>query len=457
VAPNELVPLALAAFVPAVVACFLWLTPTRAVTLALVGGWLLLPSFDGWFDPPFLHTKRVFVPAIVLGVSALLDGRSWRRLQPAWVDAPVAVLCAAPFAASLSNDLGAYDGLQASFEAAMTWGAPYLLGRAYLDGRAALDQLAVTLVGAALAYAPAVALEARMSPQLHRLVYGFHPFDFVQAVRGAGFRPNVFMAHGLMLAMFMATAALLAYWLWRTGARRRIARIPSGWAAAILVAATMACRSAGAAVLLVAGIAALEATRATRHAVAIAALAAVPPLYCAARISGWTGASAVEISARVMGDDRSGSLAFRLANEDLLIEKALHRPWVGWGRWGRSRVYEEDSGRDVTVTDGLWIITLGVAGFSALVALWLMLALPPLAVLAAYPARWWSDPRLAAPAALASALLLWVIDDIPNGMVTPVFPAIAGALVSFTRARAGVADRAAVARRGAATWSGTHV
>ena len=83
----------------------------------------------------------------------------------------------------------------------MTWGAPYLLGRLYFSEPAALRDLALATVSAALAYVPFCLWEIRMSPQLHAIVYGLQPFGFGQAIRFGGYRPSVFMTHGLMLGM----------------------------------------------------------------------------------------------------------------------------------------------------------------------------------------------------------------------------------------------------------------
>ncbi len=41
----------------------------------------------------------------------------------------MAVWCACPIASSLTNGLGLYDGLSASFGRFVMWGLPYLLGR----------------------------------------------------------------------------------------------------------------------------------------------------------------------------------------------------------------------------------------------------------------------------------------------------------------------------------------
>lgn len=428
--PNVLVPLALLGFVPAAVAAVLWLGARRGLVAAMLGGWLFLPSFDGRYSFSIFHGKAVLIGAVLLVGSLALDLPSWRRLRPGLLDVPMAALCLLPFATSLANGLGAYDGAQAAFEASMTWGAPYLIGRLYFRDARALRHLASALVVSGLVYVPFSLWEIRMSPQLHKAVYGFTPIFFAQAMRYGGYRPNVFMRDGLMLAMFLAAASVAAYWSWRTGALRRIARLPAGVAFWVLALTTLLTKSVGAIVLLVTAVAALEGTRKTRSAVPILLLLIVPPAYCASRILGWSGAAIVDASREVVAEDRAQSLEFRMVNENMLIAKALRRPWLGWGRWGRARVYDAD-GRDISITDGLWIIVLGNGGFSTLVSLALVLGLPAVLLLRLFPPRHWTDPRLAAPVALTTALLLWQVDEVLNGMIVPVYPAMAGAMISF--------------------------
>jgi len=77
------------------------------------------------------------------------------------------------------------------------------------------------------------------------------------------------------------------------------------------------------------------------------------------------------------------------------------------------------------------IIVIGVGGLAGLTALWAFVAFPTLLLMRVYPARQWADPRLAPAVGLATTLLLWALDSLVNSMLTPVYPAIAGALVSL--------------------------
>jgi hypothetical protein len=432
---SVLVPAALALFVPGTYLSFAKLGPARGAIAAILGGWLFLPVFDDALQVPILRSKAMLVGAVVLGMSLLLDFRSWSRLKLGWLDLPVAVYCATPFGASISNGLGPYDGLHASLGAILGWGAPYLLGRLYLGDARGVRQLAHAVVVAGLAYVPLCLWEIRMSPQLHASLYGYSTFGyFGQAIRFGGYRPVVFMSHGLMTSMFMAVATLVAAWTWRTQARRQVFGVPSGAVFAVLAVTTVLCKSTGALALLTVGLATLELTRRSRKALWLVMLAALPPAYCAARATGWQGRDLVALAGKYVNAARAESLEFRMQNEDILVEKALRRPWLGWGGWGRSRVYDEE-GRDISVTDGLWVLALGTTGLAGLVALLLVLELPSLALLRRFPARHWADPRLAPAAALATAALLWSVDGLFNAMVTPLSPVMAGALVHLAELR----------------------
>jgi hypothetical protein len=454
--PSIIVPIVLAAFLVAGTTSFALLEGRRALLWTMFGGWLFLPQFNDRFKLPVLDSKGAVIGATLLVGSFLFDTGSWRAFRPRWLDLPMAIFCLWPFGTAIHNDLGSYEATAATLASALTWGAPYLLGRVYLGRSGALRETAEALVVAALVYVPLCAWEIRMSPQLHSTFYGFRQFRFDQAYRWGGYRPSVFMQHGIMVGLFMASSTLVAFWLWRTGSRKRIMRLPLGWATVLLGVTTVLCKSTGALILLAVGLAVLEGTRVLRTPALIVALALVPWVYSSARLSGWEAVAIVDMSRDWIDADRSNSIEFRIHNEDLLIKRAMMRPWMGWGRFGRSfSLVNEEGETERAVTDGWWIIVLGVRGIVGLVAMGALLALPPLAVLRTYPARLWADPRLAPAAALALVLLLWAVDALLNAMPAPVHPAIAGALV--TCARTARVPRRFHRRRGAPTARGLMV
>ncbi len=113
----------------------------------------------------------------------------------------------------------------------------------------------------------------------------------------------------------------------------------------------------------------------------------------------------------------------------MLSEKALRRAMWGWGRFGKSRVYDEN-GKDISTTDGLWIITLGISGIVGLTAVTAIYLLPGIRFWWRTRAADWSDPSFAAISAFSVILGLYAIDNILNAMVNPVITVCMGAVTA---------------------------
>ena len=427
---------ALGAFPLLVVLAFVKLTPRRAALASYVLGWLFLPvasvELFGFLD----YDKSTAVPLVVTAAIALFDGRRLARFRLQRVDLPMLVFCAVPLASSLGNDLGWYDGLSGILYQSIGWGLPYLAGRLYCSTDEGLRELAGAVVGGGLLYVPLCLWEVRMSPQLHRLVYGYHQHDWGQVLRGGGFRPTVFMDHGLMVGLWMAAAALLAVTLWTSGARR-LWGLPAVATVLVLVGTTLACKSFGSIVLLALGAAVLLGSRAFRTSIPVALLVALPALYVTARVSGdWSGTELTEL-VRQFSTDRADSLAFRLNAEERLRLKALEHPLVGWGGWGRSLVLASDEpGREaLATTDSLWIIEIGKHGLLGLASLLLVFAVPVLALWRRCPPWRLREPVAVCAWGLALVLTLYAIDNLVNAMHNPVFIVAAGALCGLGQPR----------------------
>jgi len=77
-----------------------------------------------------------------------------------------------------------------------------------------------------------------------------------------------------------------------------------------------------------------------------------------------------------MDEDRAQSLKYRLDNEQALLSRASERFLFGWDVFGRNRIYDEQTVRDMNVTDGQWIITIGQFGLVGFLLQFGLLALP---------------------------------------------------------------------------------
>jgi hypothetical protein len=403
----------------------------------------------------------------ILLATAIFDFHRFRQFRPHWVDTPLIIWCFSPLISSLANGLGLYDGLSSSLSQIVTWGFPYLLGRLYLGSLKGLQQLAVGIVWGGLVYIPLCLIEIRLSPQLHQWLYGFNPQSFDQSIRYGGYRPIVFMQHGLMVGIWMMTATLVAFALWRAGILRQLLmqfareglgmgetaaggngksprsktlkREPVWGAAAVgvlmLFVTFVLIKSTGAYVLLALGIVLFTALQWGRTALPLIAIALLLSGYLVfASTGGLTPERIAQISTtvtRLSNAERSASLAFRLENEAQLSQKARLQPIFGWGGWGRSRIYNE-YGQDISVTDSLWIINFGNFGFVGLWSWVAVLLLPTLGfVLLRYPPATWWHPQVVPAAALAIGLMLYAIDCLSNAMTNPIYMLIAGGLAGI--------------------------
>ncbi|MDB5349029.1 MAG: hypothetical protein JWN86_276 [Planctomycetota bacterium] len=414
------------------VAIFLFskMTPSKAAVRAFVLGWLFLPCLA--IPLPGLpdYTKASAASLGVLLGAILFDPAALRSLRFRPIDLPMLAWCLVPFLSSMTNDLGPYDGASGVVSNVITYGLPYLIGRVYLTTPEGLEDLAREIVIGGLLYIPFCLYELKMSPMLHGQIYGFMASSFLHVVRYGGYRPMVFMQSGLELGMWMAAACLIGIWMWRSGVRE-IAGRPFGPLLSALIVTTILCKSTGALMLLLAGLVAIWVAAKYRNFAIVLALVAIPTVYMALRSTGlWSGENVVAMINSTLGEDRGESIEFRFKNENVLAAKAMEQPWFGWGGWGRARVADED-GKDTTITDGLWIITLGDRGFVGLAVLTAIYTLPVLRLRKRYPPALWGSLQMAPAAVLAILLTLYMIDNLSNAMFSPVYLLAVGGLMGL--------------------------
>jgi len=316
---------------------------------------------------------------------------------------------------------------------------PFWLGLRYLGADAAQTVLLRVLCVAALIYSLPTLFEIRMSPQLARWTYGFLAQSFEQVMRQGGFRPVVFLQHGLWLALFMAMAALSGLALWRQGRAQGKANLGL-WAALWLTGVLFLSKSLGAFVLLL-GLIPVVLLFSIRSQLLVAALLATIVLtYPMARGAGLVPVNAVYSFATLVSEERAQSLRFRLDNEDILLARANEKPLSGWGGFGRSRVFDPETGRDMSVTDGVWVIVMGGSGWLGYLGTFGLLTVP--VILLFVRAKGLGITQ--ATAGLCLLLAANLLDMILNATMTPVTWLIAGALAGRSRYLATSPEMAAV-------------
>lgn len=426
---SVMVPIALFGWPIVTLALFMVLSPARAVLASVIGGELFLPIAGYAVAGAPDYTKSMAVPLSALLGVVLFDAAQVMRFRPRLIDLPMGVYCCVPFASSMANGLGPYDGITASLGTVFGWGVPYFLGRLYFTDLFKIREFAVAIVIGGLVYLPFCLIEVRLSPQFHTWIYGFHQHDFGQTRRFGGFRPTVFMEHGIKVALWMALAAFTASWLWLGRARPVMIGVPMSMWAGVLIVVVVLCKSAGATAVLVFGLGAAVAARVVGTRLAAVCIVILPFAYAGVRTAGlWSGSEMVDLARAIAGEERAGSLGFRLKNENYLIDHALKQPVFGWGAWGRNR----PQGQEV-VTDGLWVIILGRNGLVGFVALFGAVSLPALLTLLRLPVRAWFHPAAAGAVVMAVALGMFMIDSLFNAFPNPVYLMAAGALARGAR------------------------
>lgn len=296
---------------------------------------------------------------------------------------------------------------------------PLWLGLRYLRSREAMIDLLKVLVWCGFAYSFLAIWESRMSPQLNVQLYGFFAHDWFQHIRD-GFRPIVFLAHGLRVGIFLAMAALAAAVLARNNTDGKRGR----WLALALWLAFCLpiSRNLGATMIAFGLMPVILFVPVRLQFLLSLIIAATVMVYPLARGSGLIPADRIVTAIQTFNPARAGSLQFRLDQEDILLAKANQKPVSGWGGWGRSRVFNEETGRDESVTDGSWIIIIGTSGWIGYLGTFGLLCLP--VIFAALRFRRFELGTV--ESGLAIVLCANLVDLIPNSSLLPLIWLIAG-------------------------------
>lgn len=413
--------------------------PQRATLIIVLGSFLFLPM--SIIEIPFFPNLNKGT-AIGFGIffGEIFSGAKTKHpMKMSSYDLPMLLWCfLVPLASSLSNGLGLYDGIVGLMERVFSWGMVFWAGRRYFGSPSSMRALTMAMMLGGLLYVPLILIEIRVSPILHYRLYGYLPHSFLQHIRYGGYRPIVFMSHGLMVALWMAVTTTITFWLWKVKGVASIAGLPTGLAFVILAVSTILCKSANGVVFMLFGITTCLIYLRNRSSRLLRWLLLSIPFYIAFRLYGIINMEQIELfMARIFDAERVSSLMIRLLQEDLFGAKALLRPWFGWGWMGRAWPVNPETGTQlVSMVDSFWIIAFSTSGFLGLASVYLSLGLGPFRILKAS-----GKPRatasggtsnFAADAVVLSIILaFFMIDSLINGMVAPIYILCAGALASY--------------------------
>ncbi|MFT6674475.1 MAG: hypothetical protein ACJAVM_000658 [Sulfitobacter sp.] len=303
---------------------------------------------------------------------------------------------------------------------------PFLLARQFLADEKGLHEILLALMIGGLIYSIPSLIEIRLSPQMNVWIYGFFQHSFEQMMREGGFRPIVFLPHGLWLALFVVSSLIAAAALVRTTP-------PEGRLKALLIVGYLGvllvlCKSLASLAygLVLTPIALLVPGRwQIRLAVVFAVVAVGYPML---RNFDVVPTHAILAQAEEISAERAQSLGYRFDNEDQLLVRAAEKPLFGWGGWGRSLVRDDESGEILSIPDGRWIIVFGTFGWLGYICEFGLLALP-LLLMGLYVHRRGDQDMSPYVAPLCLILGITLIDMLLNATLTPVTWLTAGAIM----------------------------
>lgn len=303
---------------------------------------------------------------------------------------------------------------------------PFFLGRYFSTSLKDTEIFFKIMVVMALIYTLPMLFELKMSPQLHNIFYGYQPSQFVQEIREDGYRPMVFVGHGLGLAFWMSTCILAAVALLKNKIRSTI--LSPVVVVCYLFVVLMFCKTWSAAAYAVLGMFFILKLRPSTQVKWSFIIAAIVILYPIAKVNEVIPEKEIISTISQYNPARAQSLEFRFQNENEMLAHVLEKPFFGWGSWGRNRIYSKWDGRDLSVTDGRWIAELGTNGWIGFLFYYAILLTPLYYALKTF--KYIKEPKDQVYfAALSIILAICIIDSIPNTGMGPMHLFLAGILL----------------------------
>lgn len=428
----------------------------RALIWSILGGYLFLPpltSFDLPLIPPMDKVSIPNLSVLLIVLFALREKVSlWPRARSAQILVVGLVLCAVPTVLTNTDPIifevlrdadpilfmvdqlpgQSIRDIGSVLVAQVLTLVPFLLARQFLSSDDGLRELLLALMVGALVYSIPSLLEVRLSPQINIFVYGFFQHSFEQTMRAGGFRPIVFLEHGLWLALFVCTGLMAA------AAMTRNAPVIDRWKIFLLTAYL--------AVLLVL----CKSLASLAYGIVLTPIILFAPLRWQIRLAAFFAFVAVTYpmlrnfhlvpldlilaKAELISVERAHSLSFRFENEEQLLDRAAEKPLFGWGGWGRSLIRHEETGQILTIPDGRWIIVFGTFGWLGYICEMGLLALPLVLMLFVLRKHGQTGVSPYAPP-LCLILGITMMDMLLNATLTPLTWMTAGAILGYAERR----------------------
>lgn len=431
--PNIFSTLALFLWIPVTAWLFKRFKPTEAAIWATLLSINYLPEVVA-FDPPLLppldKTSMAalwcFIACMIKSPGKIRSAKPFRGIDILFI-----FMLLGNVGTSLTNgdpivtgpvvrpSLTLYDSFALGIKDTLSVYLPFLIGRAMIRKRKDLHDLTRILLSTGLFYTLLALVEIRMSPQLHKTLYGFHQMDFTMTMRFGGYRPMIFMQTGMAVSMYLLGSSMMAI------ARNR-AGLAKMWVVGWMSMMVVICKSSGAVIYGILLWPLLFVSQRFRIIVPVL-FSLLALLYPILRGTDVFPADALVEYAEGFNEERALSLWFRFDQEFQLMERARERPIFGWGAYDRNRIFDPTTGEDLSITDGDWTIQLGNRGAVGFLGMYGLMTIPCM-LLFFRMKRLKSklDRRLLAALALMASVM--TVDLLPNGLFNclPLF--LSGAL-----------------------------
>ena len=415
--------------------------PAKALSLLIIVPYLLLPVKVG-INPPLLPSISKQELLAITAFIFLYKARKKFIFIPTnlLLKCLVFLLFITPFVTVITNrehliysgyalpGLGLTDLVGMLFYNLTLFYLPLILGYNFLNQKDSLQSFISILIICGLVYSIPILWEVRVSPQLHKQVYGFFPHSWVQQIRQGGFRPVVFLGHGLYVAVFISIVAVaaVAFFKLKLPPMKKY-RLPK---LLFLMAVVVLCKTWSAYIFAAIGTVVILIFRARFWLTCATLFASLVLLYPMLRSANVIPVTSIVSTFAQYSEARASSLNFRIVNEDILLEKARQKPLAGWGGWGRARVRDPVTGGDLSTIDGVWILIFGESGWLGYFAKIGLLCAPVLVLYSRV--RRSQNIKEYYPAIIVALLLsLNMLDQIPNSSLNPVTVLMAGALMGY--------------------------
>lgn len=350
-----------------------------------------------------------------------------------------------PQGPNMAPGLSLQDAAYYSIESLVSCWLPLLVGRAFVRSRTEGIRMLQLFALATLVQIPLVLFELRMGPNLHDRIYGYDVFRaFGQSIRDGGYRPKLFVGHGLTVGMVMMTGTLSAFALKKLG-QRSLAKLPMTVVVWLLLAICVVVKAKSPLTYTMLGIGLVMVMSPKLQVRAAAVFASLVFFYAYIHVTQQFPRDEIMARLQVFGADRVQSMGFRFDNELVLVERAVEKMAFGWGGYGRERIFAPD-GKDLTIQDGQWIIVLGQQGVVGLIAFFGTLFGPIfVAAMRMSKIRNIKDQRIIAVTALITGF--YSFNMIPNNFVPNLPFFFAGAVLGLSNEALRAQTRERRARR----------